>query len=78
MPVESSVLVDPLICPLCQKSNACVNVSSEGNAETCWCNDPEIKFPQKLLEQVPTDAKGLACICRACAMKYNVKYEEAR
>jgi hypothetical protein len=27
------------------------------------------KIPESALEQIPAPAKGLACICRACAAK---------
>jgi hypothetical protein len=51
-------------CPLCGESNACGQLS--GAAE-CWCM--ATKIPEAALEQIPADAKGVACICRACATK---------
>jgi hypothetical protein len=33
----------------------------------CWCT--QVEFNQELLEQLPVEARGQACICRACAAK---------
>jgi hypothetical protein len=32
----------------------------------CWCFFEE-RAPAQVLERVPLDAQGVACICRACA-----------
>jgi len=53
---------DPAHCPLCGQDNACGAVA--GSAE-CWCF--RTKFPPELLSTVPSDARGVACVCRACA-----------
>ena len=62
--------VDPLICPLCQQENHCVNLGAADTEKTCWCNDPTISFPQALLDQVPNDKKRKACICEKCAENF--------
>lgn len=65
-----SDFIDPLLCPLCHQKNHCVNIGVEDTQRTCWCNDPDIQFPQALLDQVPSDKKRKACICRNCAMAF--------
>ena len=61
---------DPLLCPLCQQHNHCVNLGAADTEKTCWCNDPAISFPQALLDQVPNDKKRKACICKTCAQAF--------
>jgi hypothetical protein len=56
--------IDPSRCPLCGGPNDCANVACDGVAENCWCTAES--FPRSLLESVPLDAVGLACICRQC------------
>jgi hypothetical protein len=31
----------------------------------CWCTS--VQFPPALLEQIPAEARHLACVCHACA-----------
>jgi hypothetical protein len=38
---------------------------TRGEQPACWCT--EMQFDAKLLAKVPRQAKGRACICRACA-----------
>lgn len=52
------------ICPICGKRNNC-----QRNEEECWCYNMEI--PTYILELVPEDKKGKACICKACIEKYS-------
>lgn len=68
---------DPLVCPLYSDSNACVNLSADDTSYSCWCNDPSIQFPEELLLKVPMEARRLACICKACVLKYQ-EGKEAR
>lgn len=63
--------VDPLLCPLCQQKNRCANLGDKETNKTCWCNDPDIQFPKELLDQVPADKKGKACICQRCAQAFS-------
>jgi hypothetical protein len=51
------------ICPLCGKDNNCQH--GQGG---CWCDS--IKFPKYILDMVPADKKGKACICKSCLEKY--------
>ena len=65
---------DATKCPLCGKENNCLNVKCGGDPENnCWCNNPDIRFPPGLTEQVPETNRGKACICEACVKAYNVK-----
>ncbi|MCE2570366.1 cysteine-rich CWC family protein [Motilimonas eburnea] len=61
---------DPLVCPLCGQANACVNLAEKDVAKSCWCNDPNIRFPQELLGQIPAEKRRKACVCRACALAF--------
>ncbi len=70
---EKSVIVDPFICPLCERDNACVNLTSADVDKSCWCNDPSLTFPKELLAQVAEQLKGKACICKACALAYQTQ-----
>lgn len=58
----SSLAVDPSRCPLCGEANACAMV--EGGT-TCWCF--ELAIASDVLAQVPSEAQGVACVCRRCA-----------
>ncbi len=53
-------------CPLCGQSNACLSVAATDTKQACWCANPKLKFPKTLLEKVPEEARGKACICQAC------------
>jgi hypothetical protein len=65
-----AIVPDPLICPLCGRKNACVNLGVNDTEKSCWCNDPSISFPEALLAQIPPELRGKACICRFCALKF--------
>ncbi|MFY0640018.1 MAG: cysteine-rich CWC family protein [Bermanella sp.] len=67
----NSLIIDPLLCPLCQQQNRCVNLGDKDTNKICWCNNPEIQFPKELLDQVPEDKKGKACICQQCARSFS-------
>lgn len=53
---------DPRRCPLCGEGNACGMAAGAG---TCWCFSATI--PPEVLERVPAEARGEACVCRTCA-----------
>jgi hypothetical protein len=59
-------------CPLCGENNACGNLSSNNNSETCWCMDSAITFPDSLLSQVSDADKNNKCICKACALSHKL------
>ena len=65
--VESEVLgasrsIDASRCPLCGESNACGMAAGQ---ESCWCFD--VSIPAAVLEKIPEEARGVACVCEACA-----------
>lgn len=63
--------VDSFLCPLCQQKNHCGNLGAVDTEKACWCNNPDIQFPTALLEKVPEDKKGKACICKRCAKAFS-------
>lgn len=59
---------DPKLCPLCGQANQCaMEVERETGVKQppCWCS--QIKFDAELLSRVPEQARGIACLCAACA-----------
>ncbi|MBL4898958.1 MAG: cysteine-rich CWC family protein [Colwellia sp.] len=64
--------MDPNICPLCNQSNHCGNISPCDSNQGCWCSEQVIEFPETLLKQIPSNAKNKACICKACTLSHNV------
>ncbi|MEO5669331.1 MAG: cysteine-rich CWC family protein [Ramlibacter sp.] len=60
--------IDPTRCPLCGKANACaIEMERETGVKQppCWCT--QVDFSAELIESVPSQARGQACICEACA-----------
>jgi hypothetical protein len=57
-----SEALDPDRCPLCGNGNDC---GMARGAETCWCFEAVI--PDELIEKVPAEARGVVCVCKACA-----------
>ena len=51
------------ICPLCGQDNNCQH--GQGG---CWCDT--VKFPKHILDLIPNDKKGKACICKSCLEKH--------
>lgn len=62
--------IDASLCPLCGKENACINLGCADDSASCWCNNPDISFPEALLAQVPAEKQRKACICKACAQRF--------
>lgn len=65
-------MTDPTLCPICQGPNKCameIAKESGNEPERCWCLDAV--FSSSLLDQVPHDAKGKACICIKCVTSAN-------
>ncbi len=62
--------IDPLVCPLCQQPNHCLNLGAADVDRSCWCNDPAISFPESLLSQIPPEQRRKACVCRDCALRH--------
>jgi hypothetical protein len=63
--------IDPTICPLCGSANMCAMEIAKATGkplERCWCVDAV--FDPQLLESLPEDTKGKACICSACSNQF--------
>lgn len=58
-----SLTAEERICPLCGKDNNCQH--SEGD---CWCSS--IVIPKHIIDMIPEDKKGKACVCKSCIEKY--------
>lgn len=73
--------IDPRICPICQQRNACLNILTEGDHvsskgekqlacgadnASCWCQSSDVTFPVELLQRIPSELIGKACICATC------------
>lgn len=54
--------VDPSRCPICGEPNRCGELTGDGQ---CWC--VEAHLSKSLLEQIPPEAVGRACVCPRCA-----------
>jgi hypothetical protein len=60
--------IDPSRCPICQESNACAMELAKAagtSAGRCWCFDAV--FSEDVMDLVPLEAQGKACICARCA-----------
>ena len=68
-----TVEINEALCPLCQQENSCLNVKFGSSDEQCWCASGEVSFLAELLEQVPKEKQGKACICRSCAENAQAK-----
>jgi len=55
---------DGSICPLCNKINRCDVKASSG----CWCMNTQV--PEALLARIPTELKGISCVCNNCIERY--------
>ena len=53
------------LCPLCGGPNACVPAACGHFGAPCWCRD--VMLPPALHARVPQAARGVACVCAACA-----------
>jgi hypothetical protein len=58
--------LDPCRCPLCGNGNECGVAAGEKN---CWCFSQPV--PRGVVQKLPAEARGVACVCRACAMSQN-------
>jgi hypothetical protein len=68
--------IDPSICPLCGSTNMCAMEVAKATGrplERCWCVDAV--FTPEVLESLPEEAKGMACICAKCASLTGVTNE---
>lgn len=67
--------IDRSLCPLCGGENDCKAAKGEGHAG-CWCM--AAKIPKGLLERIPPEQRGKACVCKRCVEDYlRARGEEA-
>jgi len=58
-------------CPLCRQPNSCVMAKDEYVQPTeCWCMHLVEKIPDELLDMIPSEQRGEACICQACIQRF--------
>ena len=68
--MSSTVILDAARCPLCGQVNQCaleVERVTGLKQPPCWCT--QVDFNREVLERLPPEARGQACICQACAAK---------
>lgn len=58
--------IDAHHCPLCGDNNQCGIAAGD---KSCWCFSQPV--PQGVLQKLPAEARGVACVCRVCAMSQN-------
>ena len=56
--------VDATRCPLCGGPNAC-GMENDRAGEPCWCT--RVTLTTAMLDRIPPDKRGVACVCAACA-----------
>ena len=59
---------DPTRCPLCGQPNGCAMEIAKATGQPqapCWC--AQVRIDPAALAALPPQAKGRACLCRACA-----------
>ena len=64
----ATAAADPTRCPLCGGANSCAMEQARASGQVaadCWCT--RTRIAPAVLAQVPEAARGLACICPACA-----------
>lgn len=55
-------------CPICNQPNECGIQAVHENGADCWCFHET--FPKELLQQIPINKRGKACICKRCLLAY--------
>jgi hypothetical protein len=61
MEKPESATVDPRRCPLCGAGNEC---GMAAGASDCWCF--HVSIPDQVIDRVPAEARGAACVCKGC------------
>ncbi|WP_319371330.1 cysteine-rich CWC family protein [uncultured Ilyobacter sp.] len=61
------------ICPLCGGENGCATATGS-DPYSCWCMT--VKVPQELLDRIPKEKRGEACVCKKCVEKYIKEKQE--
>ncbi|MBS0505873.1 MAG: cysteine-rich CWC family protein [Proteobacteria bacterium] len=55
---------DTTHCPLCRQPNQCAMAAGQSPAQ-CWCMTQPVA--DTVLQQLPPEERGHACICPHCA-----------
>ena len=58
---------DQARCPLCSGPNHCALADGGTAVESCWCATTVI--PERVLERLPDEQRGVSCICQRCAQE---------
>ncbi len=61
---DDTSMTDERKCPLCRAENSCA-VAAGRSVRACWCNGA--KVPRDILDRVPPESRGKACLCSRCA-----------
>lgn len=64
---------DPTRCPLCGETNRCGVAAGQ---TSCWCM--QVTIPGELLQRLPAEAQGKACVCQACVDAFAAGTLDAR
>lgn len=62
--VDQASMIDEMRCPLCGAENGCA-VAAGRSVSACWCNGA--KAPRDILDGIPPESRGKACLCSRCA-----------
>ncbi len=54
-------------CPLCGSANECAPAAAGSFEVECWCT--RVSIDPQVLAEVPPALRGIACLCRACAVR---------
>ncbi len=68
--MEPGTAIDATRCPLCREVNQCAMEIEKACGipqAACWCT--KSKIDSALLNQIPLESRGLACICASCASR---------
>jgi hypothetical protein len=71
--VSDTTPLTPDRCPLCGEPNACA-MAADGGA--CWCFTTPIA--EGVIERIPPDQRGRACVCARCASGADVDTTPSR
>jgi Cysteine-rich CWC len=66
--IPNAPQIDPARCPLCGEPNRCAMELERETGQKqgpCWCVGAT--FSTELLQRLPAEAAGQACICTRCA-----------
>lgn len=65
---------DATRCPLCGADNRCAMEIERATGQPqapCWC--VSASFDPALLDRIPDEARGNACVCSACVARFTAE-----